>query len=50
MDSAILVWNGNGYEGKDQINKFFNELPPTEHIISTLDGQPITGKLSHIFI
>ncbi|XP_014206401.1 NTF2-related export protein [Copidosoma floridanum] len=43
MDTAILVWNGNGVEGKDQIQNFWTELPISEHSVITLDAQPITG-------
>lgn len=41
MDNGVVVWNGNGANGKEQIEKFFNDLPRTEHTISTLDAQPI---------
>ncbi|XP_012285182.1 NTF2-related export protein [Orussus abietinus] len=43
LDSAILIWNGNGVEGKDQIQKFLMDLPSSTHSIVTLDAQPITG-------
>lgn len=41
LDNATVVWNGNGTVGKDDIQKYFQELPTTEHSISTLDAQPI---------
>jgi len=44
MDNAVLIWNGNGIVGKDNIQKFWIDLPCSEHIIYTLDAQPITGK------
>lgn len=44
LDSAILIWNGNGIEGKDQIQNFWTELPSSEHSVITLDAQPITGN------
>lgn len=44
MDTATLIWNGNGVEGKDNIQKFWTDLPPSEHTINTLDAQPITSK------
>lgn len=53
MDNALLIWNGNGTEGKDQIQNFWTELPISEHTPITLDAQPITGKikiLSYILI
>lgn len=43
-DSAIFIWNGNGVEGKDQIQNFWTELPTSDHTVITLDAQPITGK------
>lgn len=46
MDNAILVWNGNGVEGKDQIQNFWNELPSSEHHVQSLDALPITGELN----
>ncbi|XP_011502460.1 PREDICTED: NTF2-related export protein isoform X2 [Ceratosolen solmsi marchali] len=42
MDTAILIWNGNGIEGKDQIQNFWTELPSSDHSVITLDAQPIT--------
>lgn len=36
------MWNGNGISGTDRIQKFFLELPPTDHSITTLDAQPIS--------
>jgi hypothetical protein len=44
MDTAILIWNGNGIEGKDQIQNFWTELPSSDHSVITLDAQPITGN------
>ncbi|KAL2716356.1 NTF2-related export protein isoform X1 [Vespula squamosa] len=43
LDTATLIWNGNGVESKDNIQKFWTDLPPSEHSIITLDAQPITG-------
>ncbi|XP_024874302.1 NTF2-related export protein-like [Temnothorax curvispinosus] len=43
MDSATLIWNGNGVTGKDNIQKFWTDLPSSEHSVHTLDAQPITG-------
>ena len=49
MDTAILIWNGNGIEGKDQIQNFWTELPASEHSVITLDAQPITSiKISSL--
>ncbi|XP_044733787.1 NTF2-related export protein isoform X2 [Chrysoperla carnea] len=41
LDTGILVWNGNGTSGNDQIQKFLMELPTTDHTLNTLDAQPI---------
>uniref|UniRef100_A0A182JE74 NTF2-related export protein n=1 Tax=Anopheles atroparvus TaxID=41427 RepID=A0A182JE74_ANOAO len=41
MDNGLLAWNGNGANGKDEIQKYFQELPRSEHNITTLDSQPI---------
>ncbi|EAT37137.1 AAEL010849-PA [Aedes aegypti] len=36
MDNGLLVWNGNGANGKDNIQKYFQELPRFEYIMNTL--------------
>lgn len=41
LENGIAVWNGNGTTGKENIQKYFLELPSTEHSITTLDAQPI---------
>ncbi|XP_051163495.1 NTF2-related export protein [Leptopilina boulardi] len=43
LDTATMIWNGNGVDGKDAIQKFWIELPSSDHNIITLDAQPITG-------
>ncbi|XP_053994061.1 NTF2-related export protein isoform X2 [Hylaeus anthracinus] len=43
LDTATLIWNGNGIEGKDNIQKFWTDLPPSVHNVFVLDAQPITG-------
>ncbi|XP_012261867.1 NTF2-related export protein [Athalia rosae] len=45
LDTGILIWNGNGIEGKDNIQKFWIDLPASDHSITTLDAQPITGPV-----
>ncbi|CAO1439063.1 unnamed protein product [Diamesa hyperborea] len=53
MESSLLVWNGNGYSGIENIKKFFKELPSTEHELKTVDAQPIIdGAVSeqHTFL
>lgn len=44
LDNACVVWNGNGTNGKDNIQKYFQDLPSTEHTVSTLDAQPIIDE------
>lgn len=41
LDNGSLIWNGNGSIGKENIEKFVMELPPSEHIVTTLDSQPV---------
>lgn len=41
MDTAILVYNGNGIAGVEHITKFIQDMPASEHSITTVDAQPI---------
>ena len=41
MDTALLVWNGTGSVGKDQIQKFLEALPTSQHTVTSLDSQPV---------
>jgi NTF2-related export protein 1/2 len=41
LENATFVWNGNASIGKDNIQKFFQELPSSEHQMTTVDAQPI---------
>jgi NTF2-related export protein 1/2 len=41
LDTALLVFNGNGISGVEPITKFQQELPSMEHTLTTLDAQPI---------
>ncbi|XP_034254822.1 NTF2-related export protein [Thrips palmi] len=41
MDTALLVWNGTGSVGKDQIQKFLEALPTSQHTVNSLDAQPV---------
>ncbi|KAG7199901.1 hypothetical protein KM043_014346 [Ampulex compressa] len=43
LDTAALIWNGNGVDGKENVQKFWTDLPPSDHSIFILDAQPITG-------
>ncbi|KAJ9578367.1 hypothetical protein L9F63_005399 [Diploptera punctata] len=39
--ASVLVWNGNGVVGKDEIQKFLMNLPASEHTLTSLDAQPV---------
>ncbi|PSN33876.1 hypothetical protein C0J52_19420 [Blattella germanica] len=41
---SVLVWNGNGIVGKNQIQKFFMNLPASEHTLTCLDAQPVLAR------
>lgn len=41
LDTGLLVWNGTEAAGKDNIQKYFQDLPSSEHSMTTLDAQPI---------
>ncbi|GLH00288.1 NTF2-related export protein [Gryllus bimaculatus] len=42
LDSATLIWNGNGVMGNQYIQEFFEKLPRTDHGVSTVDCQPLS--------
>jgi len=44
MDTALLVYNGNGFSGIEAISKFIKEMPETVHTITTIDAQPILDE------
>ena len=45
QDSSVVVWNGNAYHGKQAIIEFFRQLPPSTHMVESLDCHPIApGK------
>lgn len=41
LDTGLLAWNGNESIGNEKIQKYFQELPTSEHVVNTLDAQPI---------
>ncbi|XP_021695186.1 NTF2-related export protein-like [Aedes aegypti] len=43
MDNGLMVWNGNGANEKDNIQKYFQELPRFEYVMNTLVAQPSIG-------
>lgn len=44
METALLVYNGNGFNGVDAISKFIKDMPETKHDITTIDSQPILDE------
>lgn len=44
LDNGVAVWNGNDITGKDNIQKFFETLPATEHTVVTVDAQPVIDE------
>ncbi|KAF8783379.1 NTF2-related export protein 1 like protein [Argiope bruennichi] len=44
LDTATLVWNGNPYVGKENINKFYETLPVSSTDIRSVDAQPILDE------
>lgn len=41
LETGLLVWNGNGVSGSERIQKFYLDLPASDHSITTLDAQPM---------
>ncbi|MPC37047.1 NTF2-related export protein [Portunus trituberculatus] len=41
LDGGRLVWNGNVVEGNAMIQKFYEDLPTSLHIVTCLDAQPV---------
>ncbi|GLV42747.1 NTF2-related export protein 1 [Carabus blaptoides fortunei] len=53
LETGVLVWNGNGTVGNERIQKFFMDLPPSDHTLTTLDSQPVIdpsvgGQLTYL--
>lgn len=44
LDTGLLVWNGNEALGKDNIQKYFQDLPASDTTMLTLDAQPIIDE------
>lgn len=44
LDNGLLVWNGNEASGKENIQKYFQDLPSSVHNVVTLDTQPIIDE------
>ncbi|CAH2268830.1 NTF2-related export protein [Pararge aegeria] len=45
LDTGLLVWNGNGINGNEKIQKFLMDLPASNHVLKTLDAQHIKDNL-----
>lgn len=43
-DDSMMLWNGNAYTGSSDINSFYQTLPPTEHVLLSVDCQPVPGE------
>jgi len=42
LETATASWNGNKVEGSADIQKFYlDKLPKTDHMITSLDAQPV---------
>ena len=39
-----MLWNGNAYTGSSEISSFYQTLPPSEHVLHSVDCQPVPGK------
>ncbi|KAG8224229.1 hypothetical protein J437_LFUL002685 [Ladona fulva] len=50
LDTGVMVWNGNGVNGKDMIHKLFMELPASESNLLSVDSHPILGKTNCIYV
>jgi len=48
METAVLVWNGNPVTGNEEIQKYLEKLPASEHTLLSVDTQPIYG--THIYL
>ena len=40
----MMLWNGNAYTGSSQISAFYQALPPSEHVLHSVDCQPVPGN------
>ena len=43
-DDSMMLWNGNAYTGSSEISSFYQTLPPSEHVLHSVDCQPVAGK------
>ena len=48
-ENTTIVWNGNLVSGGSaKVTEFFNSLPGTEHKLSSLDCQPVSGNENEV--
>ena len=45
-DSTILVYEGHRTSGKDEVGKFYANLPKSSHKVTSLDVQPINKSMT----
>jgi len=40
----VVLWNGNAYTGSSAITSFYQALPTSEHVLHSVDCQPVSGR------
>ena len=43
-DDSMMLWNGNAFTGSSEISSFYQTLPPSKHVLLSVDCQPVPGK------
>lgn len=41
---GLMEWNGHVLSTKNDVLQYFQNLPPTKHLIESLDAQPLPGN------
>eukprot|EP00744_Colponema_vietnamica_P014536 GILI01020346.1.p1 GENE.GILI01020346.1~~GILI01020346.1.p1 ORF type:complete len:155 (-),score=33.53 GILI01020346.1:230-640(-) len=41
---GLMEWNGHVLSSKNDVLQYFQNLPPTKHVIECLDAQPLPGN------
>ncbi|KAA0188989.1 hypothetical protein HAZT_HAZT004683 [Hyalella azteca] len=44
LSDAELIWNGNRLTGDAAIQKFYEELPVSQHTVRCFDSQPVSAR------
>ena len=39
--TSLVVWEGNSVKGSQQLSHLFSMLPPTKHILTSIDTHPL---------